>query len=60
MYWSRFGGQDTLFGWTMGLSVGWVCNLVLVLWAADVFGREVDGRLARFVVWLQGVCFVKG
>ena len=58
-YWSRFGGQDSLFGWTVGLAVGWVVNLCAVLWAADVFAREVDARLAALVQRLQGWAFVK-
>ena len=59
IYWAHFGGQTDLFGWTIGLLVGWACNLIAALWAADVFSRELDARLAKLVVRLQNFCFDK-
>ena len=59
IYWSHCGGRDNLFGWTVGLTIGWACNLVVVLWVSYVFSREIDGRLAKFVARLQEFCFVK-
>lgn len=41
----------------VGVSVGWVLNLVVVLWVADIFTREVEERTKRFTFWIRGICF---
>lgn len=52
-------GRESVWGYCVGLAVGWVVNLMVVLWLADVFGREVDERCVRAAKWIEGVCFVK-
>jgi hypothetical protein len=42
-----------------GLIVGWVVNLGLVLWGADVFNREVVERSVRIIHWIESKFFVK-
>lgn len=46
-------------GWLGGLIVGWLVNLGLVLWAADVFNREVVERSVRIIQWIESKVFVK-
>jgi peptidoglycan/LPS O-acetylase OafA/YrhL len=43
--------------WIVGILVGWLPTLVVSLWAADVWTREVEGRCVRVVKVLEGVCF---
>jgi hypothetical protein len=43
----------------VGVCVGWVLVLILVLWAADVFLREIEERTRRIMYWIQGICFIK-
>ena len=47
-------------GWRYIFShvVGWSVNLTLVLWAADVFNREVIERSARWIAWIEELAFV--
>jgi TRAP-type mannitol/chloroaromatic compound transport system permease small subunit len=47
------------FSHMVGIVVGWVLVLVLVMWAADVFFREVEERTRRVMYWIQGMCFTK-
>lgn len=51
--------RETVIGHCVGLGVGWVGNLLVVLWAADVFNREVDGRCVKITRWIEEKCFVK-
>jgi peptidoglycan/LPS O-acetylase OafA/YrhL len=48
-----------VFPHVVGIVVGWVLVLVLVLWAADVFFREVEERMRRVMYWIQGISFTK-
>lgn len=43
----------------LGLGVGWLVSLIVVLWAADVWTREVEGRCVRFTKWMESVVFLK-
>jgi peptidoglycan/LPS O-acetylase OafA/YrhL len=36
-----------------------VVVLVLVLWAADMFFREVEERTRRVMYWIQDICFTQ-
>jgi hypothetical protein len=47
-----------LGGWLGGLGVGWVVNLVLVLWGADVFHREVVEKSVQLIQWIEKKVFV--
>ncbi len=47
------------FPYALGVGLGWAINLVIVLWAADVFYREVEERMRRVMYWIQGACFNK-
>jgi hypothetical protein len=57
MVWNVVGGREAqgLVGYVADMVVGWGMNLVLALWAADVFAREVDGRLSSVLAWFQGI-----
>jgi peptidoglycan/LPS O-acetylase OafA/YrhL len=52
---SRIGA----FSYVVGIVVGWMLVLVVVLWAADVFFREVEERMRRVMYWIQAICFIK-
>ena len=45
--------------WTMGIAVGWVVGLVVVLWAGDVWQREVEMRTVKVAQRFEKWCFVK-
>ena len=45
--------------WTIGIGVGWVLGLVLILWAADVWQREVEMRTVKVAQKFEKWCFVK-
>ena len=45
--------------WALTIFAGWAITLVLSLWAADVWTREVEARCVKFVKELEEVCFVK-
>ena len=47
------------FSHVIGIVVGWMLVLVLVLWAADVFFREVEERMRRVMYWIQDISFIK-
>jgi hypothetical protein len=47
------------FSRMVGIAVRWVLALGLVLWAADVFFREVEERTKWVMYWIQGICFTK-
>jgi peptidoglycan/LPS O-acetylase OafA/YrhL len=51
------GNNTTDFQWITGVLCGWVPTLVVSLWAADVWTREVEERCVRFVKVLEGWCF---
>jgi len=52
------GGNETTDGqWIIGILAGWLPTLVVSLWAADVWTREVEGRCIRVVKKLEVVCF---
>src|SRR5271156_2549692 len=36
-----------------------IAVLLLLLWAADMFFREVEERTRRVMYWIQGMCFTK-
>ena len=55
----RVVDRERVVGFCAGLGVGWICNLLVVLWVADVFNREVDGRCVKITKWIEGMCFVK-
>ena len=47
------------YTWTATIVVGWAISLVLSLWAADVWTREVESRCVKVVQALEEWCFVK-
>jgi peptidoglycan/LPS O-acetylase OafA/YrhL len=51
------GNNTTDFQWIIGVVCGWAPTLVVSLWAADVWTREVEGRCIRLVKVLEGWCF---
>ena len=51
------GNNTTDFQWITGVLCGWAPTLVVSLWAADVWTREVEGRCVRLVKVLEGWCF---
>ncbi|KAK5064576.1 hypothetical protein LTR84_000409 [Exophiala bonariae] len=51
-----FTGKDGAAGWLAGVVVGWVCSLVLCLFFAEVFTRQVDGRCASVIRRLENFC----
>jgi peptidoglycan/LPS O-acetylase OafA/YrhL len=58
--WQNLGlDRGNAYGWFGGILFGWVINGTVAFWAADVFGREVDGRCVRFAKWLEERCFTK-
>jgi len=52
-------GKSTDLTYGFGLIVGWAANLALVIWAADIYTREVDGRVVKVIQWVEGFCCVK-
>lgn len=60
LVWSTFRlDKKHLSGWLGGLIVGWVVNLGLVLWGADVFNREVVERSVRVIQWIESKVFIQ-
>jgi peptidoglycan/LPS O-acetylase OafA/YrhL len=60
LVWRMLGlDEKKLGGWLGGLVVGWLVNLGLVLWGADVFHREVVERSVRLIQWIEKKVFVK-
>lgn len=45
--------------WTIVILIGWAVSLMLSLWAADVWTREVENRCVKAVKKLEELCFVK-
>lgn len=45
--------------WAVVVGFGWTVTLLLTLWAADVWHREVEGRCIDMMETLQGVCVEK-
>jgi peptidoglycan/LPS O-acetylase OafA/YrhL len=43
--------------WAMVVGFGWTVTLLLTLWAADVWHREVEGRCIAMMDYLERVCF---
>lgn len=44
-------------GWTVTVGFGWIVTVLLSLWAADVWYREVEGRCVGLMKRLESVCF---
>lgn len=42
-----------------GLFVGWMVSLTVLLWAADVWTREVEGRCIKITKWLESIVFLR-
>jgi peptidoglycan/LPS O-acetylase OafA/YrhL len=51
------GNNTTDFQWITGVLSGWAPTLVVSLWAADVWTREVEGRRVGLAKVLEGWCF---
>ncbi|KIW73898.1 hypothetical protein PV04_01978 [Phialophora macrospora] len=47
------------YTWAATIVVGWSISLMLSLWAADVWTREVESRCVKSVKKLEDLCFVK-
>lgn len=60
--WSGEYGETTEQGlgiYLLGLFTGWLITLILLLWAADVWTREVEGRCVKLTKWLESIVFVQ-
>jgi peptidoglycan/LPS O-acetylase OafA/YrhL len=58
MIW-HFIGSSTTARYAFGLIASWGINLAIVLWAADIYAREVDKRIVHLIDWIEGLCCVK-
>jgi peptidoglycan/LPS O-acetylase OafA/YrhL len=58
MIW-HFTGDKTPALYVFGLLGGWSMNLAIVLWAADIYTREVDKRIVHLINWIEEFCCVK-
>lgn len=47
------------YTWAATIMVGWAISLMLSLWAADVWTREVESRCVKAVKRWEEFCFVK-
>lgn len=45
--------------WAMVVGFGWMVTLLLTLWAADVWHREVEGRCVEMTETLERLCFAE-
>ena len=58
--WWMLGIDDipaSMITWSLGIVLGWAFGLMLVLWAADVWSREVEGRCIKTVKYMEICCF---
>jgi hypothetical protein len=53
LVWRVVGQKEDMGGWLAGLAVGWIVNLGLVLWGADVFHWEVVERSVQSIQWIE-------
>jgi peptidoglycan/LPS O-acetylase OafA/YrhL len=53
----RLRGTSIEYAWSA--AGAWVVDLVVCVWAADVFWREVDARSVSLAGWIAGKCWVK-
>ena len=51
--WAWIGGSESMNQWMIGIAVGWTASMVLCLYFADQFHREIELRCVRFVKWLE-------
>jgi peptidoglycan/LPS O-acetylase OafA/YrhL len=58
MIW-HFTGDKTPALYAFGLLGGWSINLAIVLWAADIYTREVDKRIVHLINWIEEFCCVR-
>jgi peptidoglycan/LPS O-acetylase OafA/YrhL len=57
--WRHLTGYESENAYIGGFIVGAMINIPLVIWAADVFWRVVDGPSVRFARWLEGNVIVR-
>lgn len=57
LVWSVIGNDDHGFRHFSGLWIGYIVSLILCLWVADVWTREIEGRINRAIKWLENMCF---
>ena len=53
------GIESNNFTWFVGIIIGWCAGLVLLLWWADVWQREVESRTVKVAQKFEKWCFVK-
>lgn len=53
------GIETNNFLWTVAIVIGWCTGLILSLWAADVWQREVEARCIKVAQKLEKWCFVE-
>ena len=53
------GIETNNFTWTDAIAIGWCTGLVLSLWAADVWQREVESRTIKVAQKIEKWCFVE-
>jgi peptidoglycan/LPS O-acetylase OafA/YrhL len=54
--WDGEGGRGKYALWAAGV---WTVDLLVCVWAADVFWRGVDARSVRFAGWVAGKLWVR-
>lgn len=59
--WWSFGVEgvdlDSNPAWLGAILIGWACTLVVTVWIADCWTREVEGRCTKLVKRLEASCF---
>jgi len=56
----EYAVPESLPAYLVGLFVGWPVTLVIVMWVADIWMREVECRCIRFTKWIQGgICIAE-
>ena len=53
------GIESSNFTWSVGIMTGWLVGLILLLWLADVWQREVETRTVKVAQKFEKWCFVK-
>lgn len=58
LIWAQVGFEP-YWRYVAGLTGGWLLSLLLCLWAAEVFDREVVARCTRLTAWLERRCLLQ-
>ena len=58
LFWWSITGNETLFTYEFGFAIAFSIQLVITVWAADLFYRVVDEPSVRLAKWLEEKCAV--